>query len=54
VGSPLGYLIEFIKEGVKKMKKNYETPEILLAEVKENDAIKTSGGDTPYLFAFDW
>ena len=36
------------------MKKTYETPEILLAEINENDVITTSGGDTPYLNAFDW
>ena len=36
------------------MKKTYETPEILLTYVEDKDVITTSGGDTPYLNAFDW
>ena len=37
-----------------KMKKNDETPEILLVLEGENDIITTSGGDTPLVDAFDW
>ena len=36
------------------MKKNYETPEILLVLEGENDIITTSGGDMPLVDAFDW
>ena len=36
------------------MKKTYETPEILLCKVEENDVITTSGGDMPLIDAFDW
>ena len=36
------------------MKKNYETPEILLAHTGEEDIITTSGGDTPLVDVFDW
>ena len=36
------------------MKKKYESPELLLTYSDEKDVITTSGGDTPYLNAFDW
>ena len=41
-------------KGETQMKKIYETPEILLVSQCEDDVITTSGGDTPYLNAFDW
>ena len=37
-----------------KMKRIYETPEVLLTENRETDVITTSGGDTPLVDAFDW
>ena len=37
-----------------KMKKNYETPEILLAKLEKTDVITTSGGDVPRLSVFGW
>ena len=37
-----------------KMKRIYETPEVLLLENSEKDVITTSGGDTPLVDAFDW
>ena len=39
---------------IDKMKKTYETPEILLSPEFEQDIITTSGGDTPWVDAFDW
>ena len=36
------------------MKKNYDTPEILLTSADERDVISTSRGDTPLTDAFDW
>ncbi len=37
------------------MKQTYETPEILLAPVNQEDVIRTSsGGDTPSLFDMLW
>ena len=36
------------------MKKNYETPEVLLTKTSENDIITASGGDTPLVDVFDW
>ena len=37
------------------MKKNYETPEILLTVADENDVITTSGGDTPAIdLLYEW
>ena len=36
------------------MKKNYETPEILLTAADEEDVISTSAGDTPVIDAFEW
>ena len=34
------------------MKKNYESPEILLTSADERDVISTSQGDTPMVDAF--
>jgi hypothetical protein len=36
------------------MKKNYETPEILLTAADEKDVISTSAGDTPVIDLFEW
>ena len=36
------------------MKKNYDTPEILLTLADERDVISTSKGDTPMVDAFEW
>ena len=36
------------------MKKNYDTPEILLTSADEKDVISTSGGDTPAIDIFEW
>ena len=36
------------------MKRNYETPEIILTMNDETDVISTSGGDTPLVDVFDW
>lgn len=36
------------------MKKNYETPEILLTVADDVDIITASKGDTPWTDAFDW
>ena len=35
------------------MKKNYDTPELLLTKIEKKDVIATSGGDTPLMCAFD-
>ena len=37
-----------------KMKKAYETPQVLLTLEREDDIITTSGGDMPLVDAFDW
>ena len=36
------------------MKKNYESPEIILTYTNDKDVITTSGGDMPLVDAFDW
>ena len=36
------------------MKRNYETPEILITYECEGDVITTSGGDTPLIDSFYW
>lgn len=45
-----------IFRGIKeeRMKKSYETPELLLVIAEEGDVITTSGGDMPLVDAFDW
>jgi hypothetical protein len=42
------------RKGEQLMKKNYETPELLLTLAEDSDVISTSAGDTPVIDLFEW